>query len=208
MLEHGAYWLLLTAYYSSGKPLPSEAIRIMRIVGASTTDEVKATTHVLETYFTLEGDEYRHERADAEIAKRDNYHNALSEAGRKGGLSKATRVATSLAVASPQPQPQPQSYPQSHPKESTTTAPKPAASTPKQNGHKILFDSEKGCFAGISEEQELLWQDAYPAVPIPPAISQAAAWAKANPANRKSNWERFLVNWFSRAQDRASRVKR
>ena len=88
----------------------------------------------------------------------------------------------------------------------TTTAPTPTASTPKHNG-KIAFNFEKGCFAGISEEQELRWQDAYPAVPIPPAIEQAAAWARANPANRKSNWERFLVNWFKREQDKAARVR-
>lgn len=76
----------------------------------------------------------------------------------------------------------------------------------KQPG--IRFDDSTASFVGITEEQELRWQDAYPAVPIPPAIAQAAAWLKANPANRKKNCERFLVNWFSRAQEKAPRVSR
>lgn len=90
--------------------------------------------------------------------------------------------------------------------ESKATAPG-ASRRPPQNGKHITFDFSKGTFQGITEDDELRWQEAYPAVPIPPAISQAAAWLKANPANRKSNYERFLVNWFKRDQDKASRVK-
>lgn len=71
---------------------------------------------------------------------------------------------------------------------------------------RITFDGLN--FQGITEAQELQWQQAYPAVPIPPAIAQAAAWLKANPANRKVNCERYLVNWFKRDQDKAGRVKR
>ena len=77
---------------------------------------------------------------------------------------------------------------------------------PKVNGRRISFDPESGKFQGITEADELRWQDAFPAVPIPPEIDRAAAWAKANPANKKSNWEKFLVNWFGRAQDRAPRL--
>ena len=76
------------------------------------------------------------------------------------------------------------------------------------NGHKIDFDFDKGAFKGITESDELRWQEAYPAVPIPPEICKAAAWLHANPANRKKNNERYLVNWSSRAQERAGRVRR
>lgn len=89
----------------------------------------------------------------------------------------------------------------------TTTAPDAPRRPPKANGHRIEFDFDKGSFKGISEEDELRWQQAFPAVPIPPAIERAAAWLKANPSNRKSNYERFLVNWFSRDQDKAGRVR-
>lgn len=83
-----------------------------------------------------------------------------------------------------------------------------ATHPPPKNGHKVEFDFLKGEFVGITERDELRWQEAYPAVPIPPAIAQAAAWLKANPANKKSNYERFLVGWFKRDQDKAARVKR
>jgi len=90
---------------------------------------------------------------------------------------------------------------------SKTLAPDATRPAPKPNG-KIEFDPVKGAFSGITEEDELRWQEAYPAVPIPPEIAKAAAWLHANPANRKKNNERFLVNWFARSQDRAGRVRR
>lgn len=91
---------------------------------------------------------------------------------------------------------------------STTFAPNATRRAPKVNGSPISFDPESAAFKGITEADELRWQEAYPAVPIPPAIAQAAAWLKANPANRKSNNERFLVNWFKRDQEKAGRVRR
>lgn len=92
-------------------------------------------------------------------------------------------------------------------RKATTTAADAKRRPPKANGHRIDFDFSKGAFSGITEEDELRWQQAFPAVPIPPAIERAAAWLKANPSNRKSNYERFLVNWFSRDQDKAGRVR-
>lgn len=84
----------------------------------------------------------------------------------------------------------------------TTSAPDAA----RRGLEKIGFDFHKGVFTNLPEEQELAWQDAYPAVPVPPAIARAAAWLVANPNNRKSNYQRFLVNWLAREQDKAARV--
>lgn len=94
------------------------------------------------------------------------------------------------------------------PSRDTTTVDAARRPPKKVNGHKIEFDFDKGAFKGITEADELRWQEAYPAVPIPPEIAKAAAWLHANPANRKKNNERFLVNWFARSQDRAGRVRR
>ena len=91
---------------------------------------------------------------------------------------------------------------------SNTLAPSATRSTPKMDGRRIEFDLQAGSFKGISEQDELRWQEAYPAVIVPQEIKAAAAWLTANPANRKSNNERFLVNWFKRTQDRAPRAKR
>ena len=43
----------------------------------------------------------------------------------------------------------------------------------------------------------------YPAVDIPQAIRNAKAWLVSNPKNVKSDWKRFLNNWFRRDQDKA-----
>lgn len=51
------------------------------------------------------------------------------------------------------------------------------------------------------------WKDAYPAINVQREIRAAAAWAHANPKNRKKNWAAFLVRWLSKAQERAPRVK-
>lgn len=47
------------------------------------------------------------------------------------------------------------------------------------------------------------WAASYPGVDVPIAISQAHAWAVANPKQRKANWHRFLVNWLARSQERS-----
>lgn len=58
----------------------------------------------------------------------------------------------------------------------------------------------------IPDDVLALWREAYPAVDVDRAVRAAHAWAVANPANRKSNWARFLVAWLKREQDRAPRV--
>ncbi len=66
----------------------------------------------------------------------------------------------------------------------------------------IAFDYADGTFKGISDADLQAWAEAYPAVDVPGEIKRAAQWATANTAKRKSNWRRFLVNWFSRTQER------
>lgn len=74
----------------------------------------------------------------------------------------------------------------------------------KSNSQTISFNPEQGDFAGITPEGLNLWRDAYPGVVIEMEIKQAAQWLFANPKRRKKNYQRFLVNWFKRAQDRVS----
>jgi hypothetical protein len=90
---------------------------------------------------------------------------------------------------------------------STTTAPDAARRPPKKNGAAINFNFEAGRFDGIKDTDELRWQEAYPAIAVPDEIGKAAAWMRANPANRKKNYERYIVNWLSRAQEKAGRVR-
>lgn len=47
------------------------------------------------------------------------------------------------------------------------------------------------------------WRDAFPAIVVETEVARAGLWLTANPKNRKSNYERFLLNWLTRAQDKA-----
>lgn len=68
MLEHGAYTLLLDAYYTSEKPLPDSFDLLYRICRAQTAAEKKAVRNVAEQFFPSDG-EFRHNgRADKELS--------------------------------------------------------------------------------------------------------------------------------------------
>jgi len=66
---------------------------------------------------------------------------------------------------------------------------------------KFSFTLEDG-FIGIPYEDLQRWADTYPAVNIAGEIKKAAEWMRSNPSKRKSNYRRFLTNWFSRTQER------
>lgn len=69
LAEHGAYNGMLDMYYINEKPLPADKSRIYRLLRALTDDEKAAVDQVLEDFFQLTGDGYRHKRVEEEIAK-------------------------------------------------------------------------------------------------------------------------------------------
>lgn len=70
---------------------------------------------------------------------------------------------------------------------------------------KISFDGKK--FQDLSEDQIALWTEAYPAISIAAEVLKAAVWLDANPANKKSDYKKFLNGWLCRAQDKAPRAQ-
>jgi hypothetical protein len=83
--------------------------------------------------------------------------------------------------------------------------PKPAARVSSPAGQRIVFDYDASRFDQVPLGLVEQWQQAYPAVDVVSELRRMEAWASANPVNRKSNWQRFIVNWLTRAQDRAGR---
>lgn len=79
----------------------------------------------------------------------------------------------------------------------------PSSSSSSSSCTKVHYSANDEGFIGITKNDLELWSKAYPAINLQTEISKAAAWVRANPKNKKSNWERFLVNWFVRAQDKA-----
>ena len=99
--------------------------------------------------------------------------------------------------------------------EPVTKTPEPSGSNPSGVGARdvrtpkppsIDFDFENGQWLNVSDAQRTLWAVACPAIDLTVCLAQAAAWLIANPANRKSNYLRFLTNWLKREQDKAPRV--
>ena len=73
---------------------------------------------------------------------------------------------------------------------------------------KIFFDYEGDSkIHGIDQKQLDLWKENFPAVDVEEELRKMSAWLDANRANRKKNVKRFIVNWLTKTQDRAPRVK-
>lgn len=87
LAEHGAFLLLMAAYYATEKPLPSDNPTLFRLVRAMTEDEQKAAIKVAEMYFPIsDEDGLRHNvRADQEIPKARARIEAARENGKRGG---------------------------------------------------------------------------------------------------------------------------
>lgn len=85
---------------------------------------------------------------------------------------------------------------------STTTS---TTTTTSSAPNAIAFDAEVG-WVGITETDRETWRCAYPAVDLDGELQKARAWVFAHPANRKSNWRKFLNGWLNRSQDRAPTV--
>lgn len=72
----------------------------------------------------------------------------------------------------------------------------------KKNRYSINFNFETLTWEGISEQKTSLWEKAYPACDINLELVAMAAWLSANPEHKKVNYERFIVNWLSKTQQR------
>ncbi|GEM_PF-3000373 len=70
---------------------------------------------------------------------------------------------------------------------------------------KIAFDREAVLFTGITDETFDRWTRTYPLVNIEHEIAAAGEWLADNPDRQKSNYHRFLTNWFNRTQDQATK---
>ena len=67
--EHGAYLLLMAQYYMTGRPIPANASVLHRVCRCTTDADKAAVDAVLAQFFVLDGDVYRHNRIERELAK-------------------------------------------------------------------------------------------------------------------------------------------
>jgi uncharacterized protein YdaU (DUF1376 family) len=85
MLEHGAYTLMLDAYYTAERPLPTTYDLLYRICRAQTAQEKQAVRNVSEQFFPSDGEFRRNARADKELAIAVPKMAKLREVARENG---------------------------------------------------------------------------------------------------------------------------
>lgn len=81
--QHGAYLLLLMAYWRRGAPLPADDHSLCAQAKV-TMYKWKALRPVMAAFFDEVEGKWVSKRADAELAKAEKFHNSKAAAGRKG----------------------------------------------------------------------------------------------------------------------------
>lgn len=93
-VERSLYRDLIELYYDTEQPLPADDFdRLARRVIAITEDETEALRYVLDEFFEIDGDVYRHARCDAEIEKYQAQIAAKSNAGKASARSRQAKKA-------------------------------------------------------------------------------------------------------------------
>lgn len=67
---------------------------------------------------------------------------------------------------------------------------------------KINYNFDLRKWENITDEDIKLWKETYPACDIEEEILRMGDWLISNPTKRKTNYRRFITNWFSRSQDK------
>ena len=98
MLEHGAYNLLLDAFYATEFPLPGNKVELYRLLRAITKREREAVNSVLAQFWTLEAGNWLNKRAVEEIerasAQADTNRRIATEREAKRSTKRSTKRGT------------------------------------------------------------------------------------------------------------------
>lgn len=84
-LEDAAYRRMLDLYYSREEALPADITRTARLVRATSKDERKAVETVLDEFFELTAEGWKHSRCEEEIEKARAAAERARANGKKGG---------------------------------------------------------------------------------------------------------------------------
>lgn len=92
LTEHGAYTMLMDAYYLKESPLPSSIETLCRVCRAFGKAEQQAVLNVANLFFPIQEDGLRHSKmADAVISEYQDYMNKCKENGKKGGRPRSKK---------------------------------------------------------------------------------------------------------------------
>lgn len=84
--EDLAYRRMIDMYYDTELPLPSDVVKLCRLINMR--DHSSDVSAILDDFFDLDGDVYRHKRIDREIAEYHAKADVARANGKKGGRPK------------------------------------------------------------------------------------------------------------------------
>ena len=175
----GLYITLLCHCWLEGS-IPADLNKLSKISNEKRKNFEKIWREV-ESCFSKNGDTGRliNNRLEKERTKQEHYRKERSESGKMGAnkrwLSHGSPIKQPLANYS---------------------------SSSSSSSSNISYSVES-CTLQVPVEVKSRWQETYKAINIDYEIKKMEEWILANPKNKKSNWQRFIVNWLSRAQDKA-----
>ena len=89
--QHGAYLLLLMAYWRRGGPLPDDDAYLRNVARIDHGNSWRFIRKSLERFFQIRDGEWHHKRVELELLRASQAFERLSAAGKRGGRpSKAT----------------------------------------------------------------------------------------------------------------------
>lgn len=98
VFERGVYRELLDIYYDTEAPIPNDLQALCRRICCRRDGEPEIVQAVLDEFFRLDGEVWRHDRCDREIAK---YHENLVKAKEGGKKSAESRKGKKPTVVAP-----------------------------------------------------------------------------------------------------------
>ena len=208
LAEHGAYALLLDAYYSSECPLPSDMASLYRICVAFEEAEQRAVDRVADRFFPVAADGLRHnKRADIEIPKAQARIEVAAANGRKsaGRPKKPSGIPENNPVGIPAGLPEvtqrvhsPSAS--SAPSSSSAPAPDPTPTLPSPSGDSVV-SSSKDAKRLAKERLTRITMDAITTWNSSPLVKPLGKLDQVNPEVGFGTWRKRVAECLSTAED-------
>jgi uncharacterized protein YdaU (DUF1376 family) len=103
---HGGYMRLIAHYWAKGGPPSNATFCLKQICGMSSEEWEKCRPEIAE-FFDIKDGKWFHKRIEKELQLFENKYKKRSEAGRKGGLTRASNARILLEAKLNQPEPEP-----------------------------------------------------------------------------------------------------
>lgn len=131
--KHGIYFLLMMDYWKH-KQLPTDTTELSMI--ARVPEGSKSLIYILDNFFQLNGDKYKHKRIEKELELANSRRESARQNGKKGGRPKKNPQKTH-GLSGGKPTKNPKGNPDHNPQK--TSSPSPSTILPKGNNSTESF---------------------------------------------------------------------